>query len=281
MGRVSGLRQPDPIIVVDRFPEVLHQLLDLLGSLSDEDWKRPTACTGWSVKDVALHLLGGEVGNLSRRRDDYALITSIASMEELVAVINDWNQSWIVAGRRISPRLLIDLLQLTGVQMCDYFRGLDPFAMGDAVSWAGPEPAPVWLDLAREYTERWHHQQHIRDGVGKPGLKQPKYFSPVLAAFVRALPEALRTTEAPDNTSVTLTIPGDSGGQWSALRHEAKWRLYAGAPERPDSEVTVDQETAWRLFTRGLGSDSAAGQVVVTGDASLGSAVLDMVSIIA
>ncbi len=50
----------------------------------------------------------------------------------------------------------------TGEQTNAYFQRVDPFAMGGPVSWAGPEPAPVWLDVAREFTERWHHQQHIR-----------------------------------------------------------------------------------------------------------------------
>jgi hypothetical protein len=112
-------------------------------------------------------------------------------------------------------------------------------------------------------------------------LKQPQFFSPVLAAFVWALPEALRSTAAAENASVTLTITGDSGGRWSALREEGKWRLYAGAPEKPDSEVKIDQEIAWRLFTRGLSPDAAEEQVVVAGDRALGSAVLNMVSIIA
>ena len=64
------------------------------------------------------------------------------------------------------------------------------------MSWAGPEPAPVWLDLAREYTERWHHQQHIRDAVNKPGLKDPHWMAPVLAAFVWAMPHAYRDLSA-------------------------------------------------------------------------------------
>jgi uncharacterized protein (TIGR03083 family) len=33
------------------------RLLSLLASLSDEQWAAPTAAPGWSVKDVALHLL--------------------------------------------------------------------------------------------------------------------------------------------------------------------------------------------------------------------------------
>ena len=91
----------------------------------------------------------------------------------------------------------------------------------------------------------------------------------------------MRTTEATDGTAVTLTIAGESGGRWSALREEGDWRLYAGAPEQPNSMVTLDQEVAWRLFTRGLGLDVAEQETVVNGDRVLGSAVLNMVSIIA
>jgi uncharacterized protein (TIGR03083 family) len=277
----ATLQPPPPIIVVDLFPEILDELLELLAGLTAEEWGKPTACPGWSAKDVALHLLGVEVGNLSRRRDGHSLDASINGWDELVAVINDWNQRWIQASRRLSPRLLIDLLAFTGAQLCEYFRSLDPYAMGGAVSWAGPEPAPVWLDLAREYTERWHHQQHIRDAVGKPGLKQPRYFAPVLAAFARALPRAFRTATAPEGTCVTLTITGDSGGRWSLLREGGAWRLYEGALERPTAEVIIDQDVAWQLFTRGLDQNLAREQVTIVGDQALGMRVLDMVSIIA
>jgi uncharacterized protein (TIGR03083 family) len=31
---------------------------DLIESLSDDDWLRPTDCTGWDVRKMALHVLG-------------------------------------------------------------------------------------------------------------------------------------------------------------------------------------------------------------------------------
>jgi uncharacterized protein (TIGR03083 family) len=268
-------------MVVALFPEILAELVRLLSSLSAEEWQKQTVCPGWSVKDVALHLLGDELGNLSRRRDGHALGASVTGWEDLVALINNANQGWVQATQRISPRLLIDLLELTGVQLCDYFRSLDPFALGGSVSWAGPERAPVWLDLAREYTERWHHQQHIRDAVSRPGLEEPRYMAPVLSAFVWAMPRAFRSIPAAENTAVTLTITGESGGQWSLLREEGEWRLYQGAPDRPEAEVFLDQDIAWRLFTRGLAQNVARVHLSLRGDQALGLKVLEMVSIIA
>ena len=277
----SLLHPPQPIIVIDLFPEILTELVRLLSSLSAEEWQKPTVCAGWSVKDVALHLLGGEIGNLSRRRDGHAQSASINSWEDLVTFVNDWNQGWVRATQRISPRLLIDLCESTGAQLCDYFRSLDPFALGGSVSWAGPERAPVWLDLAREYTERWHHQQHIRDAAAKPGLTEPRYMAPVLSAFVWALPHTFRSRRAAEDTAVTLTITGASGGQWSLLREKEEWKLYRGAPDHPDAEIILDQDIAWRLFTRGLAPNVVRERMSLSGDQALGLQVLEMVSIIA
>lgn len=265
--------------MADLFPEILAGLLDLLRGLSATDWDRPTVCANWTVKDVALHLLGGEIGNLSRRRDGHTLTASIAGWDEVVAYVNTSNQDWVQAARRMSARLVCDLLEFTGAQMAEYFRSLDPYAMGGSVSWAGPQKMPVWLDVAREYTERWHHQQHIRDAVDRAGYKQPRYLAPVLAAFVWALPRALAGIQAEEDACVTLTILGASGGQWSARQEHGAWRLYEGAPNEPNAEVLLDEDVAWRLFTRGL--DRVSAHAVMKGDTTLGVAVLDAVAIIA
>jgi hypothetical protein len=234
------------------------------------------------VKDVALHLLGIEIGNLSHRRDGQVEPGGpISSWSELVATLKDWNESWVESARRMSTPLLIDLLRFTGRQWCDYVRTLDPYALGGAVAWAGPQPAPVWLDLAREYSERWHHQQHIRDAAGQPGLKQPRYLAPVLAAFAWALPRAFEGILAPDGTAVTLTVHGASGGRWTVVHEGKAWLLYIGPPDQPTAEVALDEETAWRLFTRGLSPAQAQKRVELTGDQKLARQILEMVSIIA
>ena len=267
--------------VVELFPPMLRELLALLDALSDDDWRRPTACAGWSVKDVVAHLLAGDLGNLSRQRDGWHSGIAPRSAQELVTLLNAHNERWVQAARFMSPRVLRGLLEITGRQVGDYFASRDPHATGDVVSWAGPEPAPVWLDLAREYTERWHHQQHIRDAVGRPGLKEPRFFAPVLATFVHALPLTYRDVGAEAGTVVGLTITGPAGGRWSLRRESAAWTLGAAASGREDAEVVIDDDTAWRLFTRGIDRERAAGATKITGDRRLGARLLDAVAIIA
>ena len=275
------MQKPEPVLAAHLFPEVQRALLGLLEGLTAEDWEKPTVCSGWSVKDVALHLLGGEIGNLSRRRDGHVLPASINGWDALVAFINDWNQDWVRVGRRISARLLVDLLRQTGDQMNAYFLGLDPYTLGGAVSWAGPDPAPVWLDLAREYTERWHHQQHIRAAVGRPGLMSPRYLAPVLQAFMFSFPYTFREVKAPEGMTVTITITGSAGGCWTIRREGVDWQLYSGMPQQPDAEVKMAEDLAWQLFTRGVSQEDASGQLIFKGNRDLGSKVLEMVAIIA
>jgi uncharacterized protein (TIGR03083 family) len=274
------MKQPEPVQVLELFPEERAALLDVLSGLSEEEWARPTACAGWSVKDVALHILGGDLGNLSVRRDGFRGVAGMPD-EDLVAFVNRFNNEWVRAARRLSPQVVIDLLAIFGPQLFAYFGSLDLSAHGGPVSWVGPGPAPVWLDVAREYTERWLHQQHIREATGKPGLTESRFMAPVLAAFVYALPLAFRDIDAPPRTVVQLHIEGQAGGDWSVAREPHGWALYCGAPTRPDARVEIDESVAWRLFTKGLTPEQAEAAVSFEGDRRLGKQVLQAVAIIA
>ncbi len=280
------MKRLDPVVVVDLFPAVRDALLELLSGLSEEEWSRPTVCAGWSVKDVALHLLGDDIGKLSRGRDAFSGAAFVARGDrdfeaELLAFINEANERWVQATRRISPHLLCDLLRFTGEETQRFWESLDLFAVGDPVSWAGPDPAPVWLDVAREYTEGWLHQQQIRDAVEKPGLKERRFFAPVLDTFVRALPHTFRDVDAAEGAQVKLVISGDAGGEWYLVRGDAKWTLYRQTNAEPAATVVIDRETAWRLFTKGISKDEVSGRATLRGDRTLGMKVLDTVSIIA
>lgn len=49
--------------------EIHGDLVALLGSLRDAEWAAPTEAGRWTVKDVALHLLDGDLTQLSIGRD--------------------------------------------------------------------------------------------------------------------------------------------------------------------------------------------------------------------
>ena len=279
------MQHVQPIMVIDLFPRERKQLLELFSELEPEEWEKPTICPGWTVKDIGLHLLGDDVGYLSGARDHFSnpffRNKDLREWKSLVKNINDANESWVKATARISPKLLADLLALTGQQFYEYMQSLDLTAMDGVVSWAGPDPAPVWLDVAREYTERWLHQQQIRDAVNKPGLKEKAFFHPVLDTFVRALPHTYKDIAVADTTVLKFVVTGEAGDVWYLVGEANRWSLFQDVELPPVTVVTMDQETCWRLFTKGTNREQARARIAIEGDQTLGERLLETVSIIA
>ena len=96
-----------PINVVPLFLDERAALLELLRSFTPEQWARPTVCEGWSVKDVATHLIADDIGRLAWQRDGHLATrfepTSSDTFEaELRDFINNQNESWVAAARRLS-----------------------------------------------------------------------------------------------------------------------------------------------------------------------------------
>ncbi|HEX4168188.1 MAG TPA: maleylpyruvate isomerase family mycothiol-dependent enzyme [Bryobacteraceae bacterium] len=274
------MKSPDKIVVIDRFLPLRTHLLTLLADLGEDDWARPTAAPRWSVKDVAAHLLSGDISILSGKRDGFRPPRQIQSYHQLVELVDRLNAEWVLAARRISPRLLRELLAFSGPEVEKCFASLDPLAMTGPVGWAGPDPAPVWFDLAREFTERWHHQQQIRDAAGRPPLYDPYFLLPVLDTFVRAMPHAFRNTRAPAGTSVRFEISGEAGGVWFLHRDADTWNLFLDSTAEPAANVILPQDTAWRLFTKGVDREKARALAVITGKAALAEPILATTAII-
>lgn len=276
------MRKPEPLLTAHLLPGLLDNLVDVLTALTPEEWELPTPCPGWSVHDLAAHLLAGDVGQLSMGRDGFeAGLVASDDRPAFVAAINDLNQQWVEAMRRASPRLLTDLLRSTGEEVAAYLESLDPYATGPVVSWASEEPSPMWLHIAREYTERWHHQQQIREAVNKPLLTEPAWFAPTLATFVHGLPRSFSNFDAPTGATARVAISGPSRGVWLVTRTDSAWALYEDEPVTADALVAIGEIDAWKMFTKSIDRKSLASRVLIEGDQALGSRVLETVSIIA
>ena len=271
-----------PVLTAHLFPGLLQELIDVLKSLTPEEWDLSTPCPGWSVHNLAAHILADEVGQLSMGRDDYDVsLIDANNWTSLVMGLNDLNEQWVTAMRRVSPRLMIDLLQSTGEQVNCYLQSLDPHSTGPVVSWASPDPAPMWLHIAREYTERWHHQQQIREAVGRPLLTGTDWFAPVLATFVHGLPMSYSVVASSIGTKVRVTISGDSGGSWVVARTDSNWVLCEDVLGKSDAQIKIDEIDAWKLFAKSIAKDVVKSRVEIEGDAQLALKALDTVSIIA
>ncbi|KAB2350291.1 maleylpyruvate isomerase family mycothiol-dependent enzyme [Actinomadura rudentiformis] len=254
-------------------------LMATLRGLEPADWRKE-AVPGWTVRDLTAHILGDFYGRLARHRDGHQEGPDPAPGETLEAFIHRINQEWVDANRRVSPAALIDTVDLVGGQIVRFFESTDLNALRWGVSWAGIDPAPMWLDSARELTEYWTHRQQIRHAIGQHTDPEPRFLAVVLDTFMRALPHTLRNTDAPVGTQVRMHIAGPAGGTWTVTATEPRWSLAEPDTGQPAAVLHLDAETAWRLCTRGIQPDTALARARIEGDRDLAEATCQIVSII-
>lgn len=275
----------DPIFVNDLFPELNRNLTSLLKEFDDSSWQMKTACPGWTVKDIAQHLLGDYIGVLSRKRDDYrdprTQKPQFMGNIDRVAFINRLNTSWVQATSRISPRLLIELLEFTGDMLSEHFRNVDPMKIESGVSWISSEKLPNWMDIAREYTEHWLHQSHIREAVSAPLLTDRKLFHPFIQAYMLALPKTYAEVDARPGTKIQIEVTGEAGGKWLLSREGEEWCLTEQEDDKVNTRIEIDQDLLWKLFSKGIEKSIAKERIKINGDQSLGKEILNTVSLIA
>lgn len=279
------MKPVEPIFTSHLFPLLDEKLLEILRSLSPQDWERQTIAPLWKVKDVAAHLLDGNMRALSMLRDNYfgEKPENIDTYPDLVGYLNRLNADWVHAMKRVSPKVLIELLEITGKEYSMLMNNLNPFEKAlFSVAWAGENESENWFHIAREYTEKYHHQQQIRLALGKEEvlLKKELYF-PFLDTSLRALPHHYREVNAEVGDVIQVTISGESGGDWYLYRNEEKWILVTECELVPICHIRIPPEIAWRLFTKGISRKEAEPLVNIDGEKSYGSRIIDMLAVMA
>lgn len=265
-------------------PELDQLLLELLEQLSPADWNRQTIARLWSIKDLAAHLLDGNLRVLSGLRDDYAGDSpeTINSYQDLVDYLNRLNADWVQAMRRVSPQVLVWLLRESGTPFCQYYASLDPFAPAKwPVAWAGESQSFNWMHIAREYTEKFLHQQQIRHALDDDSLLRSELYTTFLKVCLFGLPFTMKDQDATEGTTLHFTVTGTAGGTWAVQRTNDAWQSAEPAGYEPKARIILPGDIAWILFSKSRRPEDFIEQIKVEGEADLAYSAVSMVSFMA
>ena len=264
---------------VDVRPLLIDERTDLLRfmrSLAPAEWALSSAAPGWSVKDLALHLLDDDLGWLSRGRDgDRTGLLSVSEHGAFVEALAAKNQRWIDGAHGLSAPVIIGLLEWAGREMDTYYSTMDLTADGH-VGWASDDRVPIWFDIAQDLTERWVHQMQMREAVGRVEGCADTYRPTVLRTFVWALPHQYRVDASP---GATVQVDLTSGGSWhltcDGFMH---WSLGEGVVDQPDAQAVFSDDAGWRWLT---GASLPPQGVLLRGSAILTEPLLGVRGILA
>jgi uncharacterized protein (TIGR03083 family) len=273
-----------PILTAHLYAPLEAKLIDLLRSLVPEEWQLPTLALKWRVKDVVAHLLDTQVRKLSMVRDGFFRplpATGPRPDTDIVAFINHLNAEGVDYYARLSPQVLIELMEVASREAAAFHASLDPHAAAAFnVSWAGESTSLNWLDTARELTERWHHQQQIRVATGRSGILDREFYHPVLDCFFRALPHTYRDVSAPAGSTLEFHVEGGAGGTWTLERSADRWQLVCEAVHPLTAQAYLSEDLAWRLFTKGISREAARAGIRFSGNEALASHLLTAIAIV-
>ena len=272
------------IDVLSVFPTLNKELIYLLKSLKSTEWDKKTVCPEWTIRDIAIHLLDTNLRKLSIDRDGHSYLKNreFATYEELIIYLNQLNANFIIALRRVSTNILIEMIEKYQHELLKYFDELDPFDMAISPDrWAGKEHSENWFDIAREYSERWLHQQQIRFALNDQKLLSREYYLPFLKTAMQALPYTYQKVKATIGSTVKVEIVGDAGYSWIIKREKNNWTFIDNDIANPDALVYIDQQIAWLIFSKGIKPMDAQQYYQLHGDTDLASHALNMVSVMA
>ena len=266
------------------FRPLNQKLIALLMGLPKNDWNKKTVAGNWTVKDVAAHLLDVNIRFISSNRDRWELKPDekIYGYQDLVNYLNLLNADWVNAMKRVSSDLLVTWLTQTHEDYVLGLEKLDPEAPAKfSVAWSGEEISANWFHVAREFTEKWHHQQQIRDAVDQPGILTKEFYKPVLDTFFRALPHNYKNISAPEKTCIQLSIDSEAGGTWFLNREKGQWVLANNAIHEPMVKISLPVDLSWKLFTKAVKFGDVKKSIIIDGEVKFALPALQMVTVMA
>ncbi len=236
------------------FPQLTEELLKLLRSLNHKEWLKPSPIKNRTVKDLVSHLIDGSLRKLSIQRDgfeDKSISPNINSYDDLVQHIQILNSDWMNILRRLSPEILIDLLEYSETQFNEFIKTLNPRDKAlYGVAWAGEMESENWFDIAREYTEKWHHQMQIRLALNKPVLMDVKFTEPLFDTFMQGLPHLYKNfTNYETGDRIKFSITGTLNKSWVIEQQDERWVFVDDNSNNIKSSIEIADEIAWQLFT--------------------------------
>lgn len=273
------------IETVHLFPKLTEELLKLLRGLNSSDWLKPSPIDGRTIKDLVSHIIDGSLRNLSIQRDNFvenANVPNINSYKDLVDYIQKLNKDWMIVSRRLSPAILIDLLEYSDKQFYEFIKTKNPKDKAIfSVAWAGESESENWFDTAREYTEKWHHQMQIRLALDKQILLDTEYSEPLYDTFMIALPHLYREfSNFKNGTKIKISLTGKLNKSWIIEWQTDKWIFTDSIKPDIYTSVEIPDDIAWIIFTNtDRDKEKYKTKIHINGDKSIGLKLLDLVTV--
>ncbi len=245
----------------------LNHFLELVESLTGDDWHQPTDCTAWTVRDMLAHQAGAYAGYASWGEFKRQLTAQAGPGQMMVDGMND-RQIADRAGH--SPAELISELRVVGPRAIRTRQRL-PLPLRKLPVPFGPPLGTVPVDYLTDliYTrDTWMHRADIARATNRPFAQTTEHDGRVVALVMRDLSRVL--AKHLRGCTVVFDLGGVAGD-----------RYRFGKMAEPTAILMMDVVEFNRLASGRLGVEAARNQglVTISGDRSFADQILAQTSV--
>ena len=236
------------------------ELTNILESLDDADWQRPSRCEGWSVADVVLHL--AQTNEMAIASIDGCFAEYLAEVGRQLggapqANVDD-GAALMVAKERDRP--LAELKTRWQATVDGFLTRLADADFHRRVMWVAGELSIRTLVTTR-LAETWIHTGDVADGLGIK-LQPTERLEHIARLAWRTLPYAFARDGRELSGPVAFELEGPSGQRWEFLPDET-----------PVTTIRGDGAQLCLVAAR----RAAPSETSLTGDGPDAGAVLELV----
>jgi uncharacterized protein (TIGR03084 family) len=182
------------------------RLEEILSSLGPEEWEHASACEGWSVADVVLHLAQTEEAVRASVEGGEFAAPPVAD----AATIDDLMAGWVGAERGGSPSTVFERWRKARREALDALKAAPA---DQPVAWAAAPLRPKTLATTR-LSEHWIHAMDIAGPLGKD-LPDTDRLWHIARLAHRTVPYALSRAGRSDAPSVYVELEAPDGDGWT------------------------------------------------------------------
>lgn len=250
--------------------DAVDGFVEVVATLHDDDWTRPTGCPEWTVADVVAHVVGFEDVLTGGVEPEVDLPDHLPHVDDEVA---RYTERHVHARRGRQPAELVEELStVVGRRRTQLAGDLE----APAPSFFGGEQ-PLVKTLGLRAFDIFAHEQDIRRAVGRSGHLDGPAAASYLTRALRGLAGALPDRVVADEATLVLRVVGD--------QRDALWldlglgEVLEDQPEQPTVRMTFDFADFVPLTGGREDADDPAHLATVEGNDALAARVLTSLAI--
>lgn len=241
--------------ITDALEETWASVEAALRDRAPADFDAPTACPGWSVRDVLSHLLGIEVWLRGGAVPDFE-----GPMPDHVKnSMGEFNEAFVAAHRGESGAEVLAQFRAVGAASIAALRAMSAEEW-DVVGWSPEGERPYHRFMETRVLDSWIHLQDIRDALLEPADDHGPGEEIVINRFESSLPFVVgKKMSAPDGTLVRVNLTGRLARSVMVAVANGRAGAVATANEEPTFEVTTPVALFWRRCAGRISADAFLG----------------------